>query len=267
MALAPFDQQPFRDSFPGELLDYLVYTHVESHSPRLFGILRLLAVFDQPESDISRPLPYTPYRVNWSQLGKLVTTPGKVFEEAYGWGTQLFTEKHPRLLQALSDSLDAFDLPTQLVLPTPIELDSYYDPGSRYVSRTLKLFVPLYSRLSTDNDTIALVYLAASALPVPRSKNLDAVPEGVALYLYQKGSVTVRDILLADNVSLSLDGEFEGTGGFSVEIFQIRFMSGKQPLVKSMQKQWWSQIAISHSTHGFCLGAKPRPIFPCARRI
>jgi uncharacterized protein DUF6603 len=76
--------------FATRLLDYLITVYVEQSSPAIHAFLTALGIFEQKYWDADPTLYRTEHfrrAIVFDRIGKLLTDPGAVAAELYGWGT------------------------------------------------------------------------------------------------------------------------------------------------------------------------------------
>src|SRR4029453_5723742 len=79
----------FAQTFPRELLEYLVYVAIAQQPPPLVGVLHFMGELGErrvPADSDSGRAEHTELLVNWERLGQLAEDPGKTIKQSYGWG-------------------------------------------------------------------------------------------------------------------------------------------------------------------------------------
>lgn len=75
-----------------ELPDYLICVWMEREIPVLYNVLQALSLIKVTLIDVNTPVrvPYFKYEIMYDDLSRIVTEPGQLFNETYGWGTNDF---------------------------------------------------------------------------------------------------------------------------------------------------------------------------------
>jgi hypothetical protein len=213
---APLNSADFWNTFPLEVLDYLIYRYLQSNAPKLFAVLRLVGVLSE---DYSVPLttgrvPFMSRAARWDRLAIAVTRPQDIPNEVYGWGGPL--ELH-RLMSNLQGVGLAFELPAVLRDASHPLLNAYYDQTAASRQEAYELSMPVYSEISEIGNALAFILFEIGVLPIPPSDNKSAAAVGLAVYPRVVGNVTDK-IQLTDSVSLQIKGSFVSEAAIRAEI-------------------------------------------------
>ena len=202
----PLNQQAFWDTFPEDLLEYLVYTYLANHQPLVFGGLRFLGVLSE-DSIAANPATgqaaYVRHGVDWSRIVKDITQPTSLFPEVYGWGT---TFLHTRFIHNLTALLQAFPIAAGAEHPSDGLLDIYYDSGSPVRSSIEVIFASPFIATESVSGPSAFFKIVLVVMPIPPRKS--AAPDGFALFPLITGQASTQ-ITLSDTVTLTLGGGFD----------------------------------------------------------
>jgi hypothetical protein len=213
---APLNSADFWETFPVQILDYLLYRYLQSHSPKLFAVLSLIGVVSE---DYSVPLttarvPFTSRSVRWDRLPIIVTRPQDIPKEVYGWGGALNLH---RLMTNLSGVATAFQMAAMFRDASPALLNAYYDQTAPSRQQAFELSMPIYSEISDIGGALGVVLFEIGLLPIPPADNKSAAAVGLAVYPRVTGKIT-DTIQLTDSLSLQIKGGFISEAAIRAEI-------------------------------------------------
>lgn len=217
---SPLDQAAFWQGFPDDVLEMLIYLHLEKRHAFLFGVFLLSGVLkkDLKEADaVTGRLAYERMGVDWGRIPESVYAPQDILKDVHGWGMQF---KHRDFMIGLSALLVGFRASAQLYPVDDRLLNLYYDPDNPNRLDVFMLTASPYQLISQDGDIDRLFKVILVAMPVPPKADRLAAPEGLVLFPVVTGSASTV-ITLQEGVELSIGG------GFEVEIIKALFRPGE----------------------------------------
>jgi Family of unknown function (DUF6603) len=200
----------FKTEFPAQLVQFLVITHLTRLHPRLAFVLRALGVIRisyVPAAGNRRP--YMRYRIDFSDLPRVLEDPSLIFTNAYGWGTDSLD--YETLFQHLENLLLSLEVDvarpilrreTANVLAGGIE--SPGQPDRRPVAAVF------FERIR-DNGRLAAELLF---LDLPGDAN---VKPGLALVPRFNGPLDFR-LQLGTNIAVTISSTLDLQGGVGVTL-------------------------------------------------
>jgi hypothetical protein len=201
-----FNADNFKNEFPTQLLNYLLVDYLSTNRPTVAFALRALGVIEvqyQPATGQRRP--FISYRFEFSNLPQVLEDPSVVFANAFRWGSdnpdyESLFEQLDNLLVYLGFAVSSSNLDVDFArkLEDGIEL-----PGDP-LRRALKAV--FFERQRTDGSRLA-AELALFPLPGDGTRK-----PGLALLPFFNGVLGFR-MQLGDDIALTIDGEFELSGG------------------------------------------------------
>jgi hypothetical protein len=157
------------DQLPQRLIDLSIVRHLRRRYPRAAATLDLLGLVSETFVAAGEFNPdFTLVEVHWSRFPKVVTDPGGLVTDAYGWGSAAFQDA--LLRDRLSALLWVYGIAAEIVVVPEA------DPGSGPPGST-ELAVPLYTGAVETADAGAGVVIS---LRVRRSGDADDVGLAVA---------------------------------------------------------------------------------------
>ena len=193
------------DEFLPRLADLALIASVMSAVPMAAAIAQLCGVFvleQLPARPAVFQVEHLRHEVRWDRLGGLVTDPGSVFRDVYGWGTadfqgQVLLANLANVLQFMTDRITARDLPERL----QAQLGGVPADGRP----VLQLMLSLLNDPPTGRD----IGLTLFELPPTAAGAVDG-GLGVAPYTLGTDELTIP---LADGVTLLLETSVSVSGG------------------------------------------------------
>jgi hypothetical protein len=206
----PLGRADFWQTFPLELAEGLVVHYLEHAQPLLFAPLHLLGIVDTqwtPANQAAFRVDYLKTTLNWDRLGTLLSDPGALARQVYGWGGAV---DYLTFFNRLARVLRAFDLPVQVSRAHHPLVATYY---STPPAGLRQLWLPVLSaEVPQAGGTTAYLEASLYVLPVPSAPHPSSgAPAGflVAPYLQGAASTTValgRSVAVQVKGSLSSDG-------------------------------------------------------------
>lgn len=203
----------FWSTFPGDLLDYLLYKYIESQSPILGGILSFLGVLNadpMPADTTSTPNrdAHTKLTVDLSVLQTVVTDPESLFAHVYNWGGPAPTTfKYARFTNNIANLLRGVGLGISVMPPSQSVLDTYYARNSTSRSSIQQLAATPFqlSDSTTSPPVQANAKLIIALVPIPPDSDNTQPPDGFVFFPILIGSASTT-FQLSQNVSLQMKG-------------------------------------------------------------
>lgn len=212
---APFDRDDFWSSFFVDVVAHLIATYLERAQPGWFAPLYGLGIVDHAVVGPADPqrLPYLQYRVHWDRIGRVLSDPGGLAQEVYGWGTTL---DHDKLMRRLERAALAFGLPAGRHQPLHALGPHYYPATSQRPDSLRELRVPL---LIENRPVGGALEVGLTTLPIPSTAG--QVPRGLLIgpYLFGQGDAQIP---VGGPITLSLTGGLESTAAVGLELFPDR---------------------------------------------
>lgn len=207
--LFPFNEKNFWETFPDELLQYLIHRYIERRLPALASILHftgvLIKTWKRPQGPSGRT-DYLYHGVRWDKLPRTITQPAELFCDVYGWGTNF---NHHLFLLNLYRLFRLLGLPVNMVKASDTDLDAYYDASASARKDIFELRALLYTGIVKDNDKFATADLELILMPILPKDNKEAPPNGFVLFPLFTGKTKIDKFQLAEGVDISLIGDFQ----------------------------------------------------------
>lgn len=216
----PFNQEAFWSTFPGELLDYLIYRYFEKYHPPIFGVLAFLGILTKseiPAEQTTGRIVHFKREAKFELLPKIFTDfPGQ-FKDVYNWGPGEGAPflSHLSLLQNTLVLLRGFGFETGLFPPSEELLNDYYDSDSEHREQVLEMQSYFVRYFDPMGPNIADVYL--SAFPITPTGDNSAPPNGFMLAPVATGT-TETEFDLGGDIRLVLKGGIGTEAGIRLEI-------------------------------------------------
>lgn len=203
----PVNQADFWAEFGANLFDTYFASYLKNKSSILFAILYLSDIIteDQVYPAGAKRIPYKKYRINWAQLGTLISNPKDIIHDAYGWGnsTGLDTEK---ILSKLSNAINLFGGNASRIIIDELNYN-------RFLAQN-----PTFSQGGTEQLNIDILkdYVAygndfnelnLNLIPVPKDNSTQII-DGIALQLENTGGYQTK-FRIAPSLFVSLDSQLE----------------------------------------------------------
>ena len=198
----------FSSTFPGELLEYLVYFAVAEKSPPIFALLHFVGVVSERQvpADSNGRAAHVERQVHWETLGPLADQPLAVIQQSYGWGgtfdAQALLRSLGLLVRAFGGRAGMYPADRQLI-------SQYYASGSPAAVGASNLIVsaPFLEASVTSGAAAVNAKAALLVIGIPAHPDVAGDPDGLALMPVISG--TASDTFpVADNVTLTLGGDF-----------------------------------------------------------
>lgn len=212
----PLNSGAFWSDIAQELVDDLTASYLEDKQPLLFAALHVGAIILYDRVPQFGPaalgrIAYQRTTIRWNKLGELLTNPGQLLGDHYGWGVGL-TFDHKRLFRAIERSMLAFKLHPSVQPPRP-GLVSQVDT-SQIVAQTLyELDVPIIDGFNPSDDAwwkIGLVLLPVSD-PITQQTGVFVRP------VLQAGASL--DFPLGSDIALKISGDANAGSVLTAKIF------------------------------------------------
>ena len=171
----PLASSAFWTTFPQDLIDTQFAFYLRARRPGVFAVLTLFgvlgeeAIADDPANGRSA---HTEIRIDWSQLGGLLTNPRQSMQTLYGWGG---TFQYAQLLKRLEQSLLAFLIPSNLEIPPQAATAAYYDAANPALPSVRRLRLPLFRDVSEGGQQSET---GIHLLPIPASGGTPGASRG-----------------------------------------------------------------------------------------
>jgi hypothetical protein len=168
-------------TFCGELLAQLIARYVEATRPGILALLLLAGVVDEediPTGGVPGRVPYVRRTLNWDRLGTMLSDPGKLAKDLYGWGDSGQPLKFDTLLTRGARALSLAGLPSALVVPSAARLDPYYAPGSPHRASVKELTLTLIDVQDGQGNSLKSTL---GVLPIPSATDSAGPPRGIAI--------------------------------------------------------------------------------------
>jgi hypothetical protein len=208
---ATIDVGEFQSDFPGQLVDYLVGSHLLSKRPGIGTLLLAAGVIRQTKKPpAGKRLAYIRIDIAWSDIGNVLNDPSGVFTNAYAWGGASFDQRQflDNVGQFAQRGLGLRIFSSAVSGPMKAALTS----GAVAVTdlQNFALRCQLLGNIVSEADVTA--GLDIYALPQTGS----AAP-GIALLPYVTG-MAVTTFNISDRLSLILKAAFDLAGGVIISI-------------------------------------------------
>jgi hypothetical protein len=199
----------FATTFPGELLDFLIYSALANQMPRIFALLHFGGVLSEqslPADPATGRGEYVARTLHWDRLSLLEDQPVEAVKQAYGWGSDFDGDG---LLRSLGLLIQVFGGQAGLYAADRGLVDQYYAPGAAQAAgiRNLIVTVPFLSASLFGDGLSASTRIALLALPIPPSTNAPDRADGLVLLPLVTGQAS-DSLSLSDEASLKLSGDF-----------------------------------------------------------
>ena len=175
---APLDQPAFWSALPADLLEMLIFDHLDRRHQLAFGLLAVLGVahLEQRQADeASGRAGYERRGIGLDRFLRFVTDPGKALQQDFGWGADF---DHRAASWALGALLRGVGADATLGPAAPGLVSRYYDELSDH--RAVDQVV-LSAPTLASSDGVAVAKAALVVLPVPPSADRLAPAEGLVL--------------------------------------------------------------------------------------
>jgi hypothetical protein len=211
----------FWESFPTDLLNYLLYTYLEKKSPPIFGVLSFLGVLTEvPRDKIDTPNTngavtreaYMQKKVDWAILLEIISQPQNLLNKVYNWtddpsvGTVF---NHSLFVSNVSKLFKALPMSVGLTKPSSTFMDLYYNPDSPSRREIKQLVVTPYQVSDKTGKPEVAVKLLLVIMPIPPESDRSLPPKGFVLFPLIVGKANT-DFQISNNLNLELRGGFEG---------------------------------------------------------
>ena len=217
---APLDTPQFWERFGVELLDFLLYRHLQAHVPKLFAPLRLLGIVRPVPAAADDPRVAERLLVDWAALAQLLSDPAGALARPYRWGTDF---DHQSFLRSVTEAATAAGIPA---LSQPADADAlaiYWDPPAPGAPApaldhtTLgEVHAPLWWGVTTADGVMASAQVALVAMPIPPAGDRGSPPVGFAVLPELSGTVGDTE-QLAPGIELQVSGDASTAGGLRIE--------------------------------------------------
>ncbi len=213
---APLNQESFWKDFPPELAESLLYRYLETHKPKLFGLLTAFGIVSAEDADpASLPSFRTPYRrrqVNWDRIELIVSHPDQFLSKVYGLGN---TFEHSKFTGNLAILANTFGVPAAQTDLSEELLSAYY--GGNPQNTVRQLLAPLYWDAIETGGGYGYTSLDLIVAPIPPAGNPGNTPSGFVFFPVLRGHAG-KGIEIVPNVVATLEGAFKSTGSVRLEV-------------------------------------------------
>ncbi|MGW4874843.1 DUF6603 domain-containing protein [Streptomyces chartreusis] len=199
---APLDQPAFWSALPVDLLEQLIFDHLDRRHPLAFGLLAALGVAYLEQRSADEAIGRSAYErrgIGLDRLLRFVTDPGEALQEHFGWGTDF---DHRAASWALGALLRGVGADTTVGPAAPALVSQYFDELSDH--RTVDQVVVSAPELASP-DGVAVAKAALVVLPVPPAADRTAPAEGLVLLPTFFGQV-VATFPIGTTAKLALSG-------------------------------------------------------------
>lgn len=208
VAKTKIDQEFFK-----RMLDLIIISYVSRNSSSAFAIIQFLSIFEQKSFPADNTIYQTAHVrniVHFDRIGTLLSNPGNLMEQGYGWGTTDL--KANNLLQNFSFLLSTLGaevffnqmsrkVEEALLRKNIPEADT--DPSSRAIITLL--------REVGDNAGAEIKLVAYKARPT----SVGSTDAGIGFFPVIKGTTEIN-FDINENLVLSLEGEIDFTGALNL---------------------------------------------------
>jgi hypothetical protein len=211
---SPLNQSAFWQSFPDDVLDFLIYRYLERKHPLLFGVFAFVGVLKMEAKDpdtSSGRLEYERMGVDWGRISKSIAAPQDIPADVYKWGGDF---KHRDFMRNLASLLVGFKAAALLFPANERLLDCYFDSDNPSRIDTQTLVVAPIQIADQSDDLQKSIKVVLVAMPIPPANDRLAPPNGIMFFPEVIGAAALV-IPLQSGVELTLEG------GFDTEIFRI----------------------------------------------
>jgi len=203
----PFNQPNFWTEFGTNLFDTFFSKYLKIESKVLFSVLFLSDIITEttfyPTGD--KRIPYKKYKINWSQLGLLVTKPQNLIHAAYNWGDSSGLD-YDKVLSKLNTVLNLYGGNAERILIDKPNHERFYlhNPQlSNFNIEQLNISVLQYWEPFINNYK----ELNLNIIPVPKN-DLSQTIDGLALQLAKAGTYE-SSFMLSPSFYASIDSELD----------------------------------------------------------
>ena len=208
-------------ALPEELLDLLLADYLNTRFPLAMHVLNLIDVY-RPEwiDETARGVTYIRHVFDWSRVGLLFDDPEAWGAAAYGWGTDLDTDK---LIWRLSRTFEFIGGVVHVVEMTPPEVAAFLPDWPFPSAPPTMARAPIIRKqvVAADGtvDAAASGEAGVALFPVAgKTPPTGPTDKGLALAPYLEGSASVS-VDFGGGFSASVTGALGATGGI---VFAIR---------------------------------------------
>ena len=212
-ALPPAMQDAsFWAAFAFDVVDFLLYTYLEKSQSTVFTALRLLGVLrtEAPPAGDSRV--FDRKIVDWSTLGKMLSSPLHTLQAYYGWGSTLNVNV---LMAALQDASGCLGLAAVVEGMDDALVTTYWGPNPP-TDMPPQFRWTAWSGIVELSDSIVASQFDLVLAPIPASPSA-AEPTGLVLTPQITGSLGATE-QITDSVALALTGAIDLVGGLEMII-------------------------------------------------
>lgn len=198
----------FANTFPGDVLDYLIHSALAANGPKLFSLLHFFGVLTErqvPADSATGRGDYVAREVHWDRLSTLGGQPADALQQAYGWGADFRADD---LLRSIGIVIQAFGGHAAMFAANRDLVDEYWAAGAAPPSGLNNLIVSL-PHMTDDvlGDGSAMsTSIALLGIPIPPTATSAAPADGLALMPVITGQAT-DTIPITDQVSLTISGD------------------------------------------------------------
>jgi hypothetical protein len=176
---APLDQPAFWQSLPDDLLELLLFEHLDRRHPLAFGLLAAVGIVrldPHPADDASGRMAFDRRTFDAERVLPALTAPGEVLPDVYGWGGAL---NHRALTWASAALLRGLRAASDQGAPRDRLLNAYYDELSEYRGEIEQVGASAPPLFAPGVDAFARAALLV--VPVPPAGDKAAAPSGLLL--------------------------------------------------------------------------------------
>lgn len=217
----PLNNSDFWDAIRDTLPPYLIARYLEKRQPFFYGSFLFIGVVEITDEVPSGPLAsykvnYKKYTIDISRLGEFLADPAELLKELYNWNHPSAPFDHHKLLLHLEQFALALKLMvTREVPPRHLYINSGYFTDQQVETQQIEaLSVPVITGQPVNDS--GYIEVGAILMPIPAPSG--SVPDGLFLGPIATAGLN-STIPLTPELTLTLSGEFDGTGTFGVKIF------------------------------------------------
>jgi hypothetical protein len=202
-AFPPDELASFASELPRRLVDLAVVTSLEENIDALAGALDLFGVIERTEENVGSTDPFRPQftraRLRLDRLPKLLTSPGELLADLYGWGTPTF-DGHA-LFGHIASVLSRTGFPAfydRSANPPVLELvvaEARVAPTTPHAGVSLRLRTGIDETFE-EADEAGLRWSAIVRARAPEDSELIVTPNGVVRLAAPGGSTTEGELRL-----------------------------------------------------------------------
>lgn len=204
----PFSENAFWETFPKELLDFLIINFIQENLTQLYGLFRLLGIITNTQIN-DDPLRFTfnKRKIRWDRMPRILSDFKGLVKDVYNWDSS-GEFRSSLFIQNLSD----LTCRTHLLPPSGDLLDALnYTPDSQNRKSVYSAVTNLINYVRISETGSNLISIDLIVLPIPSASSSDDYPIGFMVGLAGNADVDIT-IPISNNLKLVLSGNFIGDG-------------------------------------------------------